>query len=961
MKKSVGIIIKIFFGIVLFILVILFSVPIIFKKQIKTKVEQTINSSVNATVKFEDYSLGFFRNFPDLSFSLSNVSVVGVAKFQNDTLAAFKSLDLVFNLASLFKKTGYEVKSILVDRAVVNAIVRKEGKANWDVMKDTSAAVTPVESKPSSSGMKILLKKVSVINSSISYIDESSPMQVYLNDVNFTLTGDMTMSQTDLQMSFKAGEFTFIMAGTRYLNKAVLDSKIDVLADLDKSKYTFRENYFTLNDLRLNFTGTVAMPGKDIETDIKFGSPQTSFKTLLSMIPAIYMKDYKDLKADGEFTLSGSAKGIYSDADSTMPDVTLAISATNGSISYPSLPEKIKNINIKSDVFVNGKNLDKTILNVDLFHMELAGSPFDMTLNLKTPMSDPDFKGSMIGKLDLAALSKAVPMDSMKLSGIIEMSVKMAGKMSMIEKAQYDKFSASGTLGIKNMEVAMTGYPVIKINEADFEFTPAYATMSKTSLNVGGKSDFALIGKIENYIPYMFSKKTIKGKLSMRSKLVDVSEIMSKMTPAAAKTTAAVKDTLSRSDNGGTNTSAAKPEALKLIKIPKDIDFDFDALIDDFHYDNIRAQNVKGHIIVRDGVLSIREAGMNILNGTIAMNADYDTRDTLKPVMKADFDMQNIGVKDAFNTFNTVKKLAPAAKGVDGRINARMNYVSSLGRDMMPVINSINGSGVIKSNEITLLESKTFDQMKDVLKLGNVSNKFKDVNISFRIADGRVYVSPFDVKTGNIKMNIGGDQGLDQTINYIVKTEIPRSDLGGSVNSLIDNLSDAANSFGIKFKPAEILKVNVKVTGTFSKPVVAPYFGKSSGENSVGTKAAAQETVKETIDNSVDKAKEKARAEAEAQGDQLIKEAEARGQQLKDEAAKAADNIRKEADSQAQKLIDDAADKSQLQKMAAQKGAESLRKNADKKATQVVQEADVQSNKLVEDAKAKKAELVGKI
>jgi hypothetical protein len=960
MKKSAGIIIKIFFGIVLLILVILFTFPIIFKKQIKTKVEQTINSSVNATVKFEDYKLGFFRNFPNLSFSLSNVSVVGVTKFQNDTLAAFRSLDLVFNLASLFKKSGYEVKSVLVDRAVINAIVRKEGKANWDVMKDTTTAPTTVEPK-SSSAIKILLKKVSVINSSLSYVDESASMQVYLKDVNFSLTGDMTMSQTDLQMSFKAGEFTFIMDGTRYLNKAVLDSKIDMLADLDKSKFTFRENYFTLNDLRLNFSGTIAMPGKDIETDIKFGSPQTSFKTLLSMIPAIYMKDYKDLKAEGEFTLSGSAKGIYSDADSTLPDVTLAISATNGLISYPALPEKIKNINIKSDIFVNGKNLDKTIVNVDLFHMELAGSPFDMTLNLKTPISDPDFKGSMVGKLDLTALSKAVPMDSMSLSGIIDMSVKMAGKMSMIEKAQYDKFSASGTMGIKNMEVAMTGYPTVKINEAEFEFTPAYATMSNTSMNVGGKSDFALSGRIENYIPYMFSKKTIKGNLSMRSKLVDVSEIMSKMTPAAPEATTAEKDTASHSSTSGTNASAAKPETLTLIKVPKDIDFDFDALIDEFHYDNIKAQNVKGHVIVRNGVLSIREAGMNILNGTIAMNADYDTRDTLKPVMKADFDMKNIGVKDAFNTFNTVKKLAPAAKGIDGKINVKMNYVSLLGHDMMPVINSINGSGVIKSDEITLLESKTFDQMKDVLKLGNVSNKFKDVNISFRIADGRVFVSPFDVKTGNIKMNIGGDQGLDQTLNYIVKTEIPRSDLGGSVNSLIDNLSAAANSFGIKYKPADILKVNVKVTGTFTKPVVAPYFGKGTAESSGGAKAAVQETVKETIDNSVDKAKEKAKAEAEAQGDQLIKEAEARGQQIKDEAAKAADNIRKEADSQAQKLIDDASTKSQLQKMAVQKAADSLRKNADKKATQLVQEADVQSNKLVEEAKAKKADLVNKI
>ena len=40
----------------------------------------------------------------------------------------------------------------------------------------------------------------------------------------------------------------------------------------------------------------------------------------------------------------------------------------------------------------------------------------------------------MVGRIDLAALSKAVPMDSMSLSGIINMSVQMAGKMSMIEK-----------------------------------------------------------------------------------------------------------------------------------------------------------------------------------------------------------------------------------------------------------------------------------------------------------------------------------------------------------------------------------------------------------------------------------------------------------------------------------------------------------------------------------------------
>jgi hypothetical protein len=646
------------------------------------------------------------------------------------------------------------------------------------------------------------------------------------------------------------------------------------------------------------------------------------------------------MKASGEFSLTGSAKGIYSDADSTLPDVSLAIAVKNGLISYPDLPEQIKNINIKSDVFVDGKVLDKTTVNVDQFHMELAGSPFDMTFALKTPMSDPDFKGSMVGQIDLSALTKAVPMDSISLSGIIDMSVQMAGRMSMIEKQQYESFKASGTAKIKNMIVGMTGYPEVKINEAAFEFTPAYAAMTNTTMYIGGKSDFRLSGHIENYIPYVFSNKTIKGNLSMRSKLIDVAEIMSKMD------TTSVEDTTSMS----------------VIQVPKNIDMDFDAVVDEFSYDNIKARKVKGHMIIRDGILSLRETGMNILNGTMSMNADYDTRDTLKPVMKADFDMKDIAVKDAFNTFNTVKKMAPAAKGIDGNISAKLAFQSLLGSDMMPVTNSINGSGKLQSDEITLVESATFNKLKETLKLGDkYSNTFRNINISFKIADGRIFVSPFDVKTGNLKMNISGDQGIDQTLNYLVKTEMPRSDLGGSINAFIDNLSAQASSLGIKYKPSDVLKVNVKVTGTFLKPVISPFFGNTAGESMGGATESAKDAVKQTIDNSVDKAREKAKADAEIEGAKLVKEAEERGQQLRDEAARTADNIRKEADIQAKKLIDDAASKGTLAKMGAQKGAETIRKTADKKATQLVQEADTQANKMVEEAKVKSDALIKKI
>lgn len=951
MKKSAGIIIKVLLGLILLILILLFTIPIIFKKQIKTKVDQVINSSVNATVKFDDYKLGFFKDFPNLTFSLENLSVTGLGKFEGDTLAAFKSFGLVFNLMSIFSKSGYEVKSIIVDQAKVNALVLKNGTANWDITKPSESTTQPGQVAPSTSApassstsssgssFKVMLRKVEIKNSSVVYSDSSMSLYANLEDINFKLAGSMTLTETLLKMNLNSGATTVIMDGVKYLNKAKIDSKINMLAELDSMKFTMRDNYFSLNDLRISLSGTVAMPGKDIKTDLHFGTDKASFKTFMSLIPSVYMSGYEDLKASGDFSLSGTAKGIYSDADSTLPDISIDLLVNNGLISYPALPEKISNINVNANVFVDGKVLDRTTVNLQKFHFELAGSPFDMTFFLKTPMSDPDFKGSMNGKLDLNALSKAVPMTGMSLSGIIDMALSMSGRLSMIEKEQYESFDAKGTLGIKNMVYSITGYPRVEIKDAALSFTPAFTKIESANMTVEGKSDYSVTGNLENYIPYVFKNKTLKAKLSVHSNLTDVTSIMNSM----ADSTSSVQDTA----------------GLAIIPVPKNIDIDFNALIEKLSYDDIKADKVKGHIFTRDGILSFRETEMNILGGTISMNADYDTRDTLKPVMKADFSIQNIGIKDAFNTFNTVKKLAPAAKGVDGKINAKLNYVSLLGKDMMPVVNSINGSGNIKSDEITLIESKTFDKMKETLKLGDkYGNKFKDINVSFRIADGRVYVSPFDVKTGNLKMNISGDQGLDQTINYLVKTEIPRADLGGSVNSLIDNLSSQASALGIKVKLSDVIKVNVKVTGTVTKPIVAPFFGNTSAESSGGAKSTVKETVKQTIDNTVDKGKDKARAEAEAEGDRLIKEAEERGQQLRDEAAKTAENVKKEADTQAQKLIDDAASKNSFQKLAAQKGADALRKNADKKATQLVQEADVQATKLVETAKAKKEEMV---
>ena len=274
----------------------------------------------------------------------------------------------------------------------------------------------------------------------------------------------------------------------RYLTDAKVNFRADIDAMLDSMIFVLKDNPLTINDIALNWAGSMAMPGDDISTDLTFNAPETSFKSLLSLIPAFYMKGFEELKASGTFALDGTVKGIYSSADSTLPDITASLLVSDGIISYPDLPEKITAININGEVKTGGKELDNTTVDLSRFHFELAGNPFDLTMKLSTPLSDPAVIAGAKGKIDLAKLQQAIPLDSISLNGLIDVSLAMAGKMSMLENKKYDQFRADGDLIISGMAVEMTDMPGLKISNAAFDFNPAFAELKQLT-DDGGREE----------------------------------------------------------------------------------------------------------------------------------------------------------------------------------------------------------------------------------------------------------------------------------------------------------------------------------------------------------------------------------------------------------------------------------------------------------------------------------------
>jgi hypothetical protein len=904
-------------------------IPVLFKERIKEKVETSINGMVDAKVTFTGYRLSLFRSFPNVAFTLDGLTVTGTGQFEGDTLIAVGSAGLVFNLASLIGDKGYEIKSVTIDQPLLNAIVREDGSVNWDIMKDApeKTAEETAEDQAEMS-MKVALRKFALRDGRIYYSDSESDMSAAIEGLDFNLSGNMNGARTDLILDLTAGAVNFVSDNIQLLTDATISFNAGVDAAIDSMKFVLTDNLLKINDIGIEFSGMASMPGDDIGLDFKFGTPETSFKSLLSLVPAFYMKDFEGLKTGGTFSIGGTIKGIYSSADSTLPDFTLSLKVDNGELSYPGLPEKITAISIDGKVSADGKDMDNTVVDVNSFHFELAGNPFDMTMKLATPVSDPSIVTSAKGRIDLAKLQQAVPIDSVTLTGLIEMSLDLSGRMSMIENEHYDQFRAAGALTVSDMMLAMAGLPDFKISTASFTFSPAYAELTKLAASMGEKSDFSISGRIENYIPYLFSDGTVSGNLMLNSKQIDLNEILDIMP---------------------SDTTEADTTATGLIRVPENIDFTFRAVVGRLYYGRLSAENVKGNISVHDGVVSVNETGMQALGGSMLVNATYDTRDTLKPVVNANMVVNSVSIRDAFTTFNTVRSLMPAAAGLGGNVSVRMDFNSLISSSMMPLIGSLSGSGELSSESVQILESKTFDNMKGILKMNpSYTNIVKDVKAKFIINDGRLYVKPFDTKLGNIKLNVSGDQGLDRTINYLVKTEIPRAELGESAATLMGALSEQVAALGMTVTPPEIIKVNLRVGGTFSKPVITPVFAGGSGSGAVTAVTAA---VKDEVAEKVNEA-------ARDQADRILEEAGKKAQLVRDEAAASAKTIREEADLQGRKLIKEAESRGALAVIAARKAAEAVNKEADKRATQLETEADTRAEKIIAEARVKADELL---
>ncbi len=992
MKK----LILIFLAILVLLIGAAIVLPIIYKDEIKTKLEQEIAKKVNAKVYFDTdgFSVSLFRHFPNITASLEKFGIVGKDEFRGDTLMSVEKFEATLDIMSVITGDKIKVKAIDLESPRILAKVLKNGKANWDIyLADT----TTTQTDTSSSAVSIGIDQWSIKNGYIIYDDRTLPMYAKIMNLNHTGSGDFEKDIFDMVTKTTIDSLTVEYDGVAYLSKKTLDADLTMSMNLPESKYTFKENRVKLNDFTLGFDGFFAMPDTNYVMDMTFKSKDNTFKSLLSLVPGVYTESFKGLEASGDIVFDGYVKGIYNGQQ--MPGFGLNTQVTNGNMKYPSLPTAINNINVDMKVDNPTGVLEKMVVDIKKFHMDMGKNPIDGRVKLQglskynidanikaklnlaelmqmfpiegttlkglyaidvtakgvydtltkqmpavnavmslangyvktsqfpapleqmnvqatvnnstgqmkdTKINVSDFRMVLEGEplmakayienlddytwdiqvkggADLTKMTKIYPIEGMTLTGRVYADIDTKGKMSDVDAKRYDQLPTSGMAKLTNFTYATKDMPLVKITEAEMEFSPQQINLAKFE-GFLGKSDVSLTGAISNYIAYMLhDNATIQGTMSFSSNIFDVNEWMVD-DPNAPKT----EDT-----------------PLTVVEIPKNIDFKLLSSIKEVIYDNMNLKNMVGTVLVKDGKVQMENLSFNTLGGNFIVNGGYDSRDVKKPAFNMSLKISNLSVPSAYKTFNTVQSLMPIAKFIEGNVNTDFQISGLLKQDMMPDMTSLTGGGIMKLIQATLKESPVTQGLSTVTKFSNFTPaELKDVILSAKIENGRITYKPFDVKVQNYTANVSGSSGVDGSLDYKLKMDIPTGQVGTQAASLL------SNAIGKPINNVEKVQLDLGVGGTFDKPLI-----KILGSNTAGqVKSQVKDVVTQKANEELDKAKAKAQAEADrlraeaetkakAEADRLRTEAEAKIKAEQDRIKAEADKKKKELEEEAKKKL----------------------------------------------------------
>lgn len=349
---------------------------------------------------------------------------MSAAPFQKDTLVSAKEVAFGIDVTTVFSDV-ININKIFFSGADINIMVSKEGKASYDIYKPVDAKTADTAS--SNTGLR--LESIVLKNCNLHYDDQSIPVAITANNLNYTGKGDLSKDIFDLTTRLSADSFSFIYDGEPYVNKKPLKAKLITRVNTYSLALVFEKNRIRINKLPVVFEGTFDFLKNGYNIDFKLASPKATLEEIITAIPPDLTDWLDNTKAKGKAAFNMELKGIYSKEMNAAPDLDVSLNISSGYIAYKGASAPVENLLLKLDAKLPSLNTDSLRVDIDTLYFKLDKGYFSAashTVGLEQPFINSIVKAD----LDLDKWDKAVGLTGIELKGNYTVDFKANGKYS---------------------------------------------------------------------------------------------------------------------------------------------------------------------------------------------------------------------------------------------------------------------------------------------------------------------------------------------------------------------------------------------------------------------------------------------------------------------------------------------------------------------------------------------------
>jgi len=794
------------FVLLAFLLIAVFSIPVLFKNKLADAVVKAAGRQLNAEVNVSSVSLSLLKNFPQLSLELKDLLVPGSSPFENDTLLYTKSVRTKAPLKTLFSPSDIVAGEITIDGLQFLPKLDTAGRRNWNFKKSDSGNANSVAND--SDGATTLSGSVQLTNAQIIYREEKSGVELRLKDINLELSERPEGEKTLFTLKSSVGDLDVRLKEIAYLNDATLGIHAVLEADPANKNFLFGENHILINQLPLQLKGSVSESDGNTACDLTILGEETEFGKLLELFPGKLKTEREKLAATGAVSISGSIKGVFGAAD--FPEMQLSAELDNGVLQYEGMPETIQNISAKFGLYKPQGAMDSMQVSISNARVEVAGDPIDFGLQIEQPFSDPHFDGKLDGKIDLGNWRKVWPLDRANLTGEINANILVNGKYSDIEAENYSAIVSDGLISVKRLQYSSPKLTQrILVSEGSLELMPQKIKLNRLAVYIGA-SDFLLSGEVDDYLSYFFNKGILKADLGLQSNFVNFNQLFLLEAKTEAQGNPVVVQPVQNNDQ----------EKIAAFDIPDRVNLIFKTNIKNAVLGRIPAKNISGLVQTKNRELVLENLDMNLFDGSLRMNGSYQNNEQNQPVFDYGFDIRNFDIPIMAETLGGFRKMLPGAERSTGRLNASVDLKGQFDPQLNVIRETTSGKGSFSTRNLVIVNSPVFRQLGGIIRKEKLQHvDVADFKANLTVKNGNVELPEFETKImgqeTKVKGTLDARNNMDARLDFVIERNVIGPDIEKILSVIPGNQKIKELPAGVNISgPADKLKVSPDLAKT---------------------------------------------------------------------------------------------------------------------------------------------------